>query len=300
LQRLLRAAPLRGRSALRAATSELYIWVGIAAFIVPGRLAVIILSLLSLVNTPPPLLMWSLLHASAPMHSLIFVFVPTAGQQRGYRKQRPRQLVDDAITSDVVQLVSLEGRNLGHVALADAKLLAKQKGLRVACVVPLANPPVCRLQRIEVVPDIDDDAFDDENDDGTSVVDLPPKDDASSSSSGGAPVKRRPKGEKELRFSDSIADHDVQNKVNQLRRFLDKGLRVRVSVFFKSVGRFDPDLARMLLDNIASHAEDLARVDGDVHFANRFASFLLVPNPRPATTTTTESKGSESKSKQDK
>lgn len=208
-------------------------------------------------------------------------------------------LVDDAITSDVVQLVSLEGRNLGEVALADAKLLAKQKGLRLACVVPLANPPVCRLQRIPVVPEVDElddrrpdpeDEIEDFDEDGMPI----PRPSSSTSPSsyseadagGVAPkdvpdpngnIKRRPKGEKELRFSDTIAEHDVQNKVNQLRRFLDKGLRVRVSVYFKSVAQFDPDLARALLDNIITRADDLGRVEGDINIANRFASLLLIP-----------------------
>ena len=209
-------------------------------------------------------------------------------------------LVDDAITSDVVQLVSLEGRNLGEVALADAKLLAKQKGLRLACVVPLANPPVCRLQRIPVVPEVDElddrrpdpeDEIEDFDEDGMPI----PRPSSSSSTSpssyseadGGVAakdvpdpngnIKRRPKGEKELRFSDTIAEHDVQNKVNQLRRFLDKGLRVRVSVYFKSVAQFDPELARALLDNIITRADDLGRVEGDINIANRFASLLLIP-----------------------
>jgi translation initiation factor IF-3 len=206
-------------------------------------------------------------------------------------------LVDDAITSDVVQLVSLEGRNLGEVALADAKLLAKQKGLRLACVVPLANPPICRLQRVTVVPDVDeleDDkrGVDDEitvlDDDGLPLL-VPSSSPTSTSSTQVSPapdipsptdnIKRRPKGEKELRFSDAIAEHDVQTKVGQLRRFLSKGLRVRVSINFKSVAQFDVDLARALLDNIISRADDLGRVEGDIHIANRFASLLLLPLP---------------------
>lgn len=202
-----------------------------------------------------------------------------AGVQRrgyGFRKVRPRQvLIDDAITSDVVQLVSLEGRNMGHVALADAKLLAKQKGLRLACVVPLANPPVCRLQRIPVVTELPEDLDDDDDLDGDYSS---PSSSSSSSSKEETPnVRRKPKGEKELRFSDAIAEHDVQTKVMQLRRFLDKGLRVRLSVYFKSPGDFDPDLARALLDNIALRAEDLGRVESDINFANRFATITIVP-----------------------
>jgi len=229
-------------------------------------------------------------------------------QRRTFKKRRAqRHFMDDKITADVVQLVNLEGRSMGHVALADAKLLAKQKGLRLLCVMPLANPPVCRLQRphIEIEDAMFEEGLDDADADADANPDLDPDADvgfdqvvvmgrgpdadaAAAAAAANQEQGKKPKSsrrhvdaEKEVRFSDTIAEHDVQIKTAQLRRFLSKGIRVRVSIYFKKVISFDAELAEVLLENITSRVSDLCTVEGNTNYAQRFVSILLVPKEQP-------------------
>jgi translation initiation factor IF-3 len=71
---------------------------------------------------------------------------------------------------------------------------------------------------------------------------------------------------KELRFSDHIAEHDVQVKVRQLRRWLSHPTRhpqVKLSVIFKQPGSHsdvDVELAKGIIQNVASRVADLGHV----------------------------------------
>ncbi len=117
----------------------------------------------------------------------------------------------------------------------------------------LSNPPVCKL---------------------TSQIPSAPK---SNKANDKTKIKEKSKiKEKELRFSDSIDEHDVQTKVERLRSFLEKGIKVKLNVFFKKPGQFDTDLARALLDNISERVEDVSKRDGDINVTGKFASLTLL------------------------
>ncbi len=116
----------------------------------------------------------------------------------------------------------------------------------------LSNPPVCKL---------------------TSQAPSAPRNKADDKTK----IKEKSKiKEKELRFSDSIDEHDVQNKVERLRSFLEKGIKVKLNVYFKKPGQFDTDLARALLDNISERVEDVSKRDGDINITGKFASLTLL------------------------
>lgn len=75
----------------------------------------------------------------------------------------------------------------------------------------------------------------------------------------------RPKGRKEenvkkvkeIRFSDRIAEHDVVSKVNKIRRFLEKGHPVSISIVSKE--GLDRDLAEAMAGNITERVADIVR-----------------------------------------
>ena len=58
------------------------------------------------------------------------------------------------------------------------------------------------------------------------------------------------KAMKEVRFSPNIGVHDLRVKENQIRKFLTKGLKVRVSVQFHGREKAHMDLGKQLLQTI--------------------------------------------------
>jgi len=68
---------------------------------------------------------------------------------------------------------------------------------------------------------------------------------------------------KELIFSDTIAEHDVQVKVARLRKWLSHPTRyekVKVVVSFKQGHTVDVELATAILENISSRVKDLGHM----------------------------------------
>jgi len=66
---------------------------------------------------------------------------------------------------------------------------------------------------------------------------------------------------KEMQFRPNIADHDLQTKIRQIQKFLEKQKQVRIVV--KMVGRENQhkDLAILILDKIEMATKSLGRMD---------------------------------------
>ena len=56
---------------------------------------------------------------------------------------------------------------------------------------------------------------------------------------------------KEMQFKANISDHDFETKLNSIRKFLDRGDKVKVVVRLKGRERETPERAQELIDRIA-------------------------------------------------
>ena len=55
--------------------------------------------------------------------------------------------------------------------------------------------------------------------------------------------------------------HDVVHKVRNIRQFIGKGQRVKVSVFFRGREITHPELGRQMLSGVVDQVRDIAKVD---------------------------------------
>jgi translation initiation factor IF-3 len=60
---------------------------------------------------------------------------------------------------------------------------------------------------------------------------------------------------KEIQLKINISDHDLQTKTNNIRKFLERGDKVKIMVRLKGRERENPERARELLDRVASSVE---------------------------------------------
>ena len=82
---------------------------------------------------------------------------------------------------------------------------------------------------------------------------------------------------KEVKLGSQTDDHDVAFKVNHIRRFLDEGMRVKVSVFFRGRAITHPEKGKEMLDLVMSKIEDVATQEVRPRLEGRSMSMMVVP-----------------------
>ncbi len=117
--------------------------------------------------------------------------------------------VNEDIRSRTVRLISAEGEQVGIVSLRDALEAAKNEGLDLVEVAPNADPPVCRIM-----------------DYGKLRYQASKKVQEARKKSRGGQMK-------EIKLRPYTEDHDLGFKIKNLKKFLEKKHRVKISVFFR-------------------------------------------------------------------
>jgi len=82
---------------------------------------------------------------------------------------------------------------------------------------------------------------------------------------------------KGVRFSSKIDEHDYNFKVKNVRKFLEKGAKVKVWVFFRGREITHQDIGKELLDKIASDVSDMSSVEQEGAMEGRMMTMLLAP-----------------------
>lgn len=88
---------------------------------------------------------------------------------------------------------------------------------------------------------------------------------------------------KEIQFHPNIDEHDFQTKLHRLLEFLEKGYKVKVSVFFRGREMAHRDIGRKLLDRVIEVTQEVAHVDSPPKSAGRNIIMYLAAGPRKPT-----------------
>ncbi len=83
---------------------------------------------------------------------------------------------------------------------------------------------------------------------------------------------------KEVKIRSRTEAHDIRFKIDHMKKFLDKGHRVKISVFFKGREITRPQLGRDMLDKVLDTISDFATPEGTPRMEGRHMSVLVVPN----------------------
>ena len=82
---------------------------------------------------------------------------------------------------------------------------------------------------------------------------------------------------KEVKMGSRTDRHDLVYKVRNIRRFIDRGQRVKVSVFFRGREITHPELGRKMLNGVLVQVEDIAKLDIAPRLEGRSMAMLLTP-----------------------
>ena len=162
--------------------------------------------------------------------------------------------VNDRIRKSPVRLIDADGAQLGIVPLDDAKARAQEQGLDLVEVGALADPPVVKIM------DWGKAKFDREKKARESrkknlVIDV-----------------------KEVKFRPTIGDNDFHIKLDQTKRFLEKGKKVKVTVFFRFRQLRRPELGQVILDKVAEATKDLSTIEARSKLEGRSMVMVLSPH----------------------
>ncbi|MBQ8951987.1 MAG: translation initiation factor IF-3 [Eubacterium sp.] len=160
-------------------------------------------------------------------------------------------LINEQIKDKEVRVIGAEGGQLGVMSITEAREKAEEAGLDLVRVSPNANPPVCKII-----------------DFGKFRYELARKEKD-------AKKKQKVVEIKEVRLSPNIEENDLNTKVNQARKFLQKGNRVKVTLRFRGRELAYVNQSKVILDNFAELLSDISTVDKQAKFEGRSMFMFL-------------------------
>ncbi len=153
-----------------------------------------------------------------------------------------------------VRLVDDEGNQIGIVKLSEAIDRAREKNLDLVEVSPNAKPPVCRI-----------------TDYGKFKFDRKKK------------LREQKKKQKvihikEMKFRPKIDQHDYDFKVDHIRKFINHGDKVKVTVMFRGREIVHSNLGMDIMKKIIEDLSDVAMVEKDPKQEGRNIIMYLAPS----------------------
>jgi translation initiation factor IF-3 len=164
----------------------------------------------------------------------------------------PSVRINQQIRAREVRLIDIDGTQ-NVVPLARALEIANQRSLDLVEVAATAVPPVCRIMDYGKYRYMQRKKAAESRKKATRVV------------------------VKEVKLGSQTDDHDVAFKVNHIRRFIEDGMRVKVSVFFRGRAITHPEKGKEMLDLVMSKIDDVATQEIRPRLEGRNMSMMVVP-----------------------
>lgn len=160
-------------------------------------------------------------------------------------------MINEQIRDREVRVVSESGEQLGVMPTKEAMKLALEAELDLVKIAPTAKPPVCKII-----------------DYGKYKYELARKDKE-------AKKKQKTVDVKEVRLSPNIDTNDLNTKVNNAKKFISKGNKVKVTLRFRGREMAHMHQSRHILDDFAKLLSDVAVVEKQPKLEGRSLSMVL-------------------------
>lgn len=169
------------------------------------------------------------------------------------RPTRDLPQINERIRFPKIRVVDTDGQQLGILSPREALKIAQEKELDLVLVSDKADPPVCRIM------DYGKYKFEQEK-------------------RAREAKKRQHNAEvKEVKMRYKIDEHDYQVRINQARRFLKSGDKVKATITFRGREIQHSDLAQSLLQRMAQDLHEFAEIQQAPKKEGRNMMMLLTP-----------------------
>lgn len=151
------------------------------------------------------------------------------------RTQRDLPKINERIRFPEVRVIDSDGSQLGIITPEEALNVAQERDLDLVLVSETAKPPVCRIM------DYGKYKFEQEK------------------KAREAKKKQHTADVKEVKMRYKISEHDYQVRVNQAKRFLKSGDKVKATITFRGREIQHSNLAQELLSRMAADLKRISR-----------------------------------------
>lgn len=160
-------------------------------------------------------------------------------------------MINEQIRDKEVRLIGADGEQIGVMSSKEAYFKAKDAGLDLVKISPNAKPPVCK------------------------IVDYGKYRYEQTRKAKEAKKKQKTVETKEIRLSPNIDTNDLNTKVNQTKKFLQKGNKIKVSLRFRGREMAHKDVGREILNSFYEQLKDVAVVDKPAKMEGRSMVMIL-------------------------
>ena len=160
-------------------------------------------------------------------------------------------MINEQIRDKEVRVDSETGEQLGIMSAREAMKLAQEAELDLVKIAPTAKPPVCK------------------------IIDYGKYRYEQARKEKEAKKKQRTVEVKEVRLSPNIDTNDLNTKMNNARKFISKGNKVKVTLRFRGREMAHVQQSKHILDDFAAMLEDVATVEKPAKMEGRNMSMVL-------------------------
>ena len=146
-------------------------------------------------------------------------------------------MINEQIRDREVRLIGEDGEQLGIMSAREAMKIAMEAELDLVKIAPTAKPPVCK------------------------IIDYGKYKYEQTRKEKEAKKKQRTVEIKEVRLSPNIDTNDLNTKVNNAKKFISKGNKVKVTLRFRGREMAHVQQSRHILDDFAEMLSDIAVVE---------------------------------------
>ena len=161
-------------------------------------------------------------------------------------------MINEQIRDREIRLIGEDGEQLGIMSARDAMKLAREANLDLVKIAPTAKPPVCK------------------------IIDYGKYRYEQARREKEARKKQKTIEVKEIRLSPNIDTNDLNTKVNQARKFVSGGNKVKVAVRFRGRELAHTAVGKTILEDFAQKLSDIAVIDKPAKLEGKSIVMFLV------------------------
>ena len=160
-------------------------------------------------------------------------------------------MINEQIRDREVRLIGTDGEQLGIMSAREAMKLAQEAELDLVKIAPGAKPPVCK------------------------IIDYGKYKYEQTRKEKEAKKKQRTVEIKEVRLSPNIDTNDLNTKMNNAKKFISKGNKVKVTLRFRGREMAHMNASKHILDDFAESLAEVAVVEKAPKVEGRSISMVL-------------------------
>ena len=161
--------------------------------------------------------------------------------------------MNEDINVESIRLIDADGEQVGLVPIKEGLKMAEEAGLDLVEVSPNASPPVCKIL-----------------DYGKYKYEAQKK-------ANEARKKQKIIDVKEIKMRPGIEEHDYQVKMRSVRKFLDNGDKVKMTIRFRGREMAHQDLGVRVLDRIREDLDADAKIEQFPKTEGRLMTMVVAP-----------------------